>query len=278
MRTSVIYRITLLGILLFAVGCPAVDDDDTNETVDYCTGEAATEVPSDWVFIEGGTFEMGSDDHDMDEYPIHTVEVPTFDMWRTEITVEQYARCWCAGECSEPGGGESRDNWEVPGREDHPINNVDWSDASGFCIWLGGNLPSEAEWEFSARSRGQNNTYPWGEDYPSCDWAVMTDNYHSSGCDLGHTWEVCGKTAGNTEQGLCDMSGNVWEWVQDGYHDGYDDSPTDGSAWGIPGNGFDGILRGGYFGNGDAYDMRTTHRFPNTYDLVSHSIGFRCTR
>jgi formylglycine-generating enzyme required for sulfatase activity len=54
--------------------------------------------------------------------------------------------------------------WGKEGREDHPINCVNWQQAVDFCAWAGGRLPSEAEWEYAARSEGKDNTYPWGED------------------------------------------------------------------------------------------------------------------
>ena len=84
-------------------------------------------------------------------------------------------------------------------------------------------MPSESEWEYAARSGGQDIDYPWGNEEATCDYAVMDDDTHSSGCDTGRTWAVCGRSVdGDTDQGLCDMSGNVWEWVQDWYHGCYD--------------------------------------------------------
>ncbi len=220
MRTRDIYRIATLGVLLFAVGC------QNEAPVDYCSGDDATEIPSDWVFIEGGTFEMGS--HGEHEQPIHTVNVPSFEMWRTEVTVAQLARCWCAGECEPAGTAEETCNWERPDREAHPVNMVSWDDSLVFCSWVGGRLPSEAEWEYAARSGGQDIKYPWGDHMANCDLAVMDDGGY--GCGEGHTWPVCSKPDGNTDQGLCDMSGNLKELVQDTYHDNYEGAPTDGSA------------------------------------------------
>ena len=183
-----------------------------------------------WVSMPGGAFLMGSDRND-DEKPRHRVTVKGFRMARTETTVKQYRACVQAGACTEPdsSGRNSSCNWGQSGREDHPVNCIDWKQSSAFCRWVGGRLPSEAEWEYAARSGGRDQEYPWGNEAANCSRAVLSDG--GNGCGQGRTWPVCSKESGNTAQGLCDMAGNVGEWVQDGYQGAYGGAPVDGSAW-----------------------------------------------
>ena len=116
----------------------------------------------DWVQIPGGTFQMGSASGDDDEQPVHTVGVAGFKMMKSEVTVGQYRKCVDAGSCTAPDTGEDC-NWNT-GREDHPVNCVDWNQAQAFAVWAGGRLPTEAEWEYAARSGGKARTYPWGDE------------------------------------------------------------------------------------------------------------------
>jgi iron(II)-dependent oxidoreductase len=222
---------------------------------------------------------MGSDSSAYDdEKPEHLVTVPTFEMTRTEITVRQYGECVTAGSCTEPGTGTLA-NWNDPGYEDHPVNYVDWQQAVAFCTWAGGRLPSEAEWEYAARSGGQNITYPWGNDAPTCTYAVMYNRFPMGdlGCNTGRTWAVCSKEAGNTEQGLCDMAGNLYEWVQDWHHEDYSGAPIDGSAWEVP-SGSDRVTRGGsgwdFFGD----FLRAAFRVPVPPASQFNDTSFRCAR
>ena len=141
----------------------------------------------------------------------------------TEVTVGQYRACVKAGACSEPDTGKYC-NWNESGREDHPINCVDWNQARTFAKWVGGDLPSEAQWEYAARSGGRDWKYPWGNESASCEYAIMDDG--GNGCGKDRTWAVCSKPKGNSKQGLCDMAGGVWEWVRDEYKS-YDSNKTD---------------------------------------------------
>ncbi len=253
--------------------------------VAVCTCDAGWEGPDcsvevggiEWVAIPGGTFMMGSISGDADEVPVHQVDVPAFEMAKTEVTVAQYQACVDAVVCTEPNDYtvDSYCNWGQAGREDHPVNCVDWFQAVDFCSWVGGRLPSEAEWEYAARGGGQDITYPWGDDPASCTYAVMFEG-GSSGCGMGRTWAVCSKTAGNTAQGLCDMAGNVWEWVQDWYHLDYNGAPSDGSAWEIPSNS-DRVGRGGGFWH-DAGGQRAAFRSYYVPSGRGGNIGFRCAR
>jgi formylglycine-generating enzyme required for sulfatase activity len=215
---------------------------------------------------------MGSSAGGADELPVHAVTVPTFEMLRTEITVSQYGECVTAGSCTEPGTGTNA-NWNDPGYEDHPVNYIDWQQAVDFCTWAGGRLPSEAEWEYAARSGGQDITYPWGNDAATCAYAVMNEG--GWGCGMDRTWTVCSKPAGNTTQGLCDMAGNVWEWVQDWYHSDYTGAPIDGSAW--EDSGSIRVIRGGSFGN-TSYYVRAAYRNVLGPALRNAGVAARCVR
>ena len=255
----------------------------------YWVGDDDTQPPADWENVPGGTFDMGSNEQ-TSEQPIHTVTVPPFEMWRTEVTVMQYGQCVNAGECSDPAAG-SLCNWSEGEYEDHPVNCVTWQQAVDFCEWVGGRLPSESEWEHAARSGGQDITYPWGDEEATCDYAVMDDVTHSDGCNTGRTWAVCGKSPdGDTDQGLCDMAGNVWEWVQDWFHSCYNcsqcqglggcdsstEAPDDGSAWEVPAGSYR-VERGGGF-HYDAEFLRTTDRDADDPGDSDAALGFRCAR
>jgi formylglycine-generating enzyme required for sulfatase activity len=240
-------------------------------------------MDQEWVRIPGGTFMMGSPEGvgQDDERPRHEVTVTDFEMMRTEVTISQYRCCVDSGVCIEPySPGDcdwcDRCNWDSPDRDDHPIVCVDWHQAVDFCMWGGGRLPTEAEWEYAARGGGQEINYPWGDQEATCDYTVMSGVTPGVGCGFYHEWPVCSKPAGNTEQGLCDMAGNVWEMVQDRYHDNYAGAPTDGSAWDIP-PGYASVMRGGGWDYG-AEDLRASNRLGGNPDGRYDSLGFRCAR
>lgn len=231
-------------------------------------GGGETSLTLEWVSFSDGSFDMGSTQA-LPEQPVHGVTVAAFDVTRTEITVAEYLHCVQAGPCSLPGVLSTDCYWNQSGFLDYPINCVSWEQSVAFCEWVGGRLPSEAEWEYAARSAGQAMTYPWGEDSPTCDLTVAV------GCALTIPQPVCSKPLGNTFDGLCDMAGNVHEWVQDSWHNDYNGAPTDGSAW-------EGttirILRGGTFNSG-SFQLRTSWRNLRQSQTSQHiTAGFRCAR
>jgi formylglycine-generating enzyme required for sulfatase activity len=229
--------------------------------------------PGDWCLIPGGSSNMGSNDGDDDEKPVHRVTVRTFEMTKTQVTVEQYKACVDAGACTAPDTGDYC-NWGQSDRGKHPINCVDWHQAQAYAKWAGGRLPTEAEWEYAARSGGRDWKYPWGNENATCERAVMYDG--DLGCGRESTWPVCSKPRGNTTHGLCDMAGNVWEWVQDWYHDSYKGAPTDGSAWEKP-TGSSRVDRGGSWGNG-AGSVRAAIRNHASPGYRHDTLGFRLAR
>jgi formylglycine-generating enzyme required for sulfatase activity len=257
------------------------ESGDTDEAVDTepAGGEGQDDVErGDFVKMAGGTFTMGSADGDADERPAHSVTVPPFEILRAEVTVAEYEKCVFMEKCHWPPDKRDAEgcNWGHGARSDHPINCVDWDQAKFYCEWIGGRLPTEAEWEFAARSGGKDFVYPWGDEEANCDLATMATQ-DGNGCGEERTGPVCAKTAGNTAQGLCDMAGNVAEWVEDKYHAHYNGAPSDGSAWPAVAEKHR-VIRGGSWLNAEAKGLRAAERVkfrPNFGDIHN---GFRCAR
>ena len=193
-----------------------VDGGDPAETVVPC-------VPVDWVAIPGGTFQMGAADLDCDgnglacAAPVHAVTVPSFRMTRTEVTVCEYAECVSAGKCTA-----SSPACAPPG-ENQPAGCLGWDQSKEFCEAVGGRLCSEAEWEYAARNGSSDSTYPWGESPTTCDLAACSPCGQDS-------LPSCSMPAGNDSWGICDLLGNLNEWVGDCWQDSFDGAPADGSA------------------------------------------------
>ncbi|MCP4808062.1 MAG: formylglycine-generating enzyme family protein [Proteobacteria bacterium] len=265
--------------MILWLACTATSDSgfvDSTPVEEVCpveTGDRDCDGEICWVSFCGDTFDMGSDGIDENESPAHDVTVPDFELMSTEIRVGDYMACVEAGDCVE-----YRDPDDHPARckrgaehADHAANCLDWDMATDFCAWAGGRLPTEAEWEFAARSGGKDHTFPWGFVEPSCSLANYTDQ---AGCgeDID---EVCARPDGVTEQGMCDMAGNAFEWVQDWMHGDYTGAPTDGSAWEADPSVFR-VMRGG--GIASAEDLRTRNRTFHEPYFVYSGMGSRCAR
>ncbi len=237
----------------------------------------------EWVRIPGGTFEMGSSG--AVKMPAHTVQVSSFALMKTEVTFGQYNTCVSAGGCTPAHtsdgscfvfNGAQWEKGKLPSSfqgADQPVVCVDWGQAQDFAKWAGGRLPTEAEWEYAARSGGAAWAYPWGDAEATCGRAVMDDG--GDGCGAKRTWPVCSKPAGNSTQGVCDMAGNVWEWVQDGYHDSYSGDAGDGTAW--EGGGYYPLRCGGGW-HDTASRLRASERSVDGPSYRDDLLGFRLAR
>ena len=236
-----------------------------------------------WVRHKGGRFRMGSENGDSDEKPVHWVTVGDFELAKTEVRNAQYKKCVDAGVCAAahwdddtchvpPGWNTGR----LPDRfrgSNQPVVCVDWEQASAYAKWIGGRLPTEAEWEYAARSGGKDRPYPWGSAKATCKRAVMDDG--GNGCGRDSTWPVCSKSpAGDTESGVCDMAGNVWEWVADWYGAYSKQAQTDPRG---PTPGVYRVLRGGCWYYNARY-VRAASRGWGRPSGRFANIGFRLAR
>jgi len=240
-----------------------------------------------WVRIPGGSFRMGSESGASDEKPVHAVRVSSFELLKSEVTVGQYGACVKAGRCSAAhaddgscyvyrGGRWQKGTLPASFRgKDQPVVCVDWEQARAFCRWAGGRLPSESEWEYAARSGGRAQKYPWGNAKATCNRAVMNDG--GLGCGKQRTWPVCSKRAGHSTHGVCDLAGNVWEWVEDCWHGSYETAPSTGKAWTENCSVSRRVRRGGGW-DGVAGYLRAAGRRLDSPGARDDRLGFRCAR
>jgi hypothetical protein len=207
--------------------------------------------------VPGGKFWVGSglQDHGIpDESPRFQTELTSFCIDATEVTVAAYTRCTQSGACSEPTRGRVLCNYGRKGRDEHPVNCVTWTQADTYCKHQKARLPTEAEFEYVARGGEQYLKYPWGDANPD-DHACWK---HAGTCS------VRSYPAGAF--GLYDVSGNLWEWVDDWY--GPYPFPPPLSQW--------KVYRGGGFSRRFEKWMRTRLRNRSRDRDQGAHLGFRC--
>jgi formylglycine-generating enzyme required for sulfatase activity len=213
------------------------------------------------VYIPAGEFLMGSEEGDDDEEPVHEVYTDAFWMDQHEVTLGQYKEFLeDSGYNADPCGNG----------ENHPAACVSWEDARAYCEWVDRRLPTEAEWEKAARGGLEGKKYPWGDQEPVCE--VVAENGAQYGSCNGRT-KVVMSFAPNG-YGLYDMTGNVWEWVNDWYDSGYYvDSPRENPPG--PSSGDARVLRGNsWYGNPG--NLRAANRNRRNPDDSYDEDGFRC--
>ncbi len=215
-------------------------------------------VSFEMVFVEGGTFQMGSNDGESDEQPVHQVTLSNYHIGKTEVTQE----LWQAVMGSNPSysGFKGAKN---------PVNNVSWNDCQEFISKLnrltGGRfrLPTEAEWEYAARGGNKSRGYKYsGSDYLGR-VAWYEDNSDSKVHPVG--------SKSPNELGLYDMSGNVREWCSDWY-DSYLSSPQTNPTG--PSSGNNRMGRGGSWDH-NATRCRVANRGGSAPAFSSGSLGLR---
>ncbi|TAK24462.1 MAG: hypothetical protein EPO40_24055 [Myxococcaceae bacterium] len=226
--------------------------------------------PAGLRLIPAGMFLMGEPgSDDAPAQPVHGVRLTAFCMDETEVTVSAYAECVRLGACTSPGTGTFC-NWMIPGREQHPVNCIDWNQARSYCQSRGSELPTEAQWEYAARGT-DGRAYPWGNDAPS-----------SQPCWIGggqtrtSTCATRSFSSGVSPFGLFDMAGNVFEWTLDWMAPYTGDVSSSVMNPVGPAGGTSRVLRGGPWNTASAIIIRSTHRDSITPTYRSGDTGFRC--
>lgn len=287
----------------------------------YFAGAQAAPTVPEMVYIPAGQFVMGCNEQRAepeadgcaeDQKPTHEVKVPAFGLSKTEVTLAQFREFVTAtnyktsaeqqGACfGDPSGKGEWDEiagatWQKPGftqTEQHPVTCISWVDAQAYIKWLNKEtkanyrLPTEAEWEYAARSGNYDQPYPWGKTGDEgCTAANMADQALKKSipdwsgalakCDDGQVYTAPVGSYQANSYGLKDMQGNVWEWVQDCYHDSYEQAPTDGSAWEVDECTNKALRGGSWFGEPGL--ISPSDRFGFEQDTADFSLGFRLAK
>lgn len=235
------------------------------------------------VELPGGCFMMGSPqdepERDPDEGPRHEVCLDSFEIGKHEVTFADWDACVTDGGCPPI---EDDEGW---GRGQRPVVNVSWRQAEDYIRWLnttggktGWRLPTEAEWEYAARA-GTTTPFYTGRCI-NTDEANFDGTFEYADCpdptnvDRHKTMPVGSYPA--NPWGLYDMHGNVNEYTQDCWNDGYEGAPTDGSAW-REGNCRRSVLRSGSWRGYPGY-LRSAYRCRVGLSFGHRTIGFRLAR
>ena len=279
---------------------PNMPNSSENFT-EMLSGEVALEM----ISIPAGEFMMGSDgyddlkhnyylehlpDHDAAS-PIHKVKVPAFHMGKYPITQAQYK----AVMGNNPSLPDRMDTWEPDNfyneYKNHPVATVTWSMVQEFCQKLseltGKNyqLPTESQWEYACRA-GTNTKYFFGKKHQyikkygqinTCQHLFYldkkNDGFAESFDTLGNNyWTISVMSFKPNPWGLYDLLGNVWEWCEDDWIDGYYGHPSDGSAVNTGSN--QKVVRGGCFSSSQN-DCCSFSRSFRDNNIADNTIGFR---
>lgn len=210
-----------------------------------------------------------------DELPLHQVYLDPFFIDKFEVTNAQYALCARDGACAEPyyqHSATQTDYYTDPDYADFPRVAVSWFEASDYCEWAGGRLPTEAEWVRAARG-DDRRVFPWGDEDPDCNKANMLDENTGKVC-VGDTAPVGSYPEGASPFGVMDLAGNAWEWTADWYNWKYYSISPEINPQG-PEQGGTKVVHGGGFDYGWKH-LRIA--YTTDHDPKEHKIGFgfRC--
>lgn len=205
----------------------------------------------------------------------HEVEVSSFLIDKTEVTVEAYGRCVATGHCAPPSFPSGDPSYDRPTL---PVTHVRWEDARDYCRFAGGRLPTEAEWELAAKGTG-DRVFPWGDLYNPhlANHGAFADDTTDGSDGFVGLAPVGSFPDGRTKDGVYDMAGNAGEWVADFYdrdEEGFGyprkkEIDPQGATYGPYGH----VVRGGSFRDA-GFMLRTTARRASSY--ATREIGFRC--
>ena len=236
-------------------------DDDCDGIADY---GCAVLVPAG-EFLMGADVDVGAND----QKPQHAVYLDAYRIDKYEVTVRLYQACHGSGDCNAPRFVRSFDRdhyYDDPQYLDYPVIYIQRDDARTYCNWVGGYLPTEAQWEKAARGDQDARLYPWGDWY-DCSFG------NANWC-VGETVRVGSYPLHASPYGVMDMSGNVWEFFDDFYEPTYyQNSPYENPTG--PESGQHLSYRGGAFtwwGNPTVSVRHPARELGSSF----YNIGFRC--
>ena len=294
-----VFRVLPAALIVFSVACNA-GNDAVNRAVPVppCANIGQTWTsPKDGmtlVCVPAGEFLMGAADDDplarVNEKPQHRVYLDAYWIDRTEVTNASFASCMAAGAC-RPKIYDTQATTYIPyavnpDYRDFPADLDEADAAAAYCQWVGGRLPTEAEWEKAARGI-DGRRFPWGNEidclhaaYYDCTANSSQSSGTANGPRCGYSYfcqtvRVDSYPVGASPYGVLNMAGNVWEWVADWYSpDYYAVSPATNPTG--PAAGKYHVLRGG--GNKSfEQDLRVTARAAGSPShFFDGQLGFRC--
>jgi len=299
-------RLLFSGLILTLLACTGNPGSRqvTNKPAIVPGVKLPEKLPSNtlMVLFEGGTFMMGSENGLPQERPLHQVNIKSFYIDKTPVTVGQFrefVELTGYNTDAEKFGDSgvfnySTQSWAlIPGaswkfplgkdkpqaEDNYPVTHVSWNDAIAFTAWAGKRLPSEAEWEYAARCGGKSNTrFSWGDQlkvngkFHANVWQGNDVSAPQGGDGFVNTSPV--GYYGETSCGLTDMGGNVWNWCSDVYE------PYPGNKDPFQPNNQLRVIRGGSF----LYDQNGENSFSvtgrgfNTFETSLFNTGFRCAK
>jgi formylglycine-generating enzyme required for sulfatase activity len=315
MKRSILASLALICFNLCIPGCTA--NSETEIRVNQISSPTATATlgevrvrPADgmiMVYVPGGEFRMGSNYEETayarklcreyygkdspavctvanfgDESPAHRVTLTGFWIDQTEVTNAQYQQCEQESACTPPPDTSSYyrpDYYGNPAYANYPVLWLSRDQATEYCHWVGGRLPTEAEWEYAARGP-ESRLYPWGDSF---DGTLL--NYCDTNCDAGpndptvddgyaDTAPVGSFPSGASWVGALDMAGNVREWVADWYGP-YSADPQINPTGPATGEGY--VPHGGSWLD-LPFLIRSANRGGDPPGYTRHNVGFRCVR
>lgn len=258
-------------------------------------------LKSEMIAFDGGTFLMGSETGLPQEKPVHKVTVDAFSIDKSPVTVAQFkvfAEATGYKTEAEKYGDSGVFNLEIKNWElmkgafwkkpfgpdgpaatnNHPVVHVSWNDAVAYAKWAGKRLPTEAEWEYAARSgKNSGEKFSWGNEvstngkYFANTWQGTLEKPETLD---GHTFTCPVGTFGENQAGLTDMGGNVWQWCSDNY------KAYPGSTAAIREDANVKTIRSGSFFY-DQYgedSFSVSGRSMNSHETSLFNTGFRCAK
>jgi formylglycine-generating enzyme required for sulfatase activity len=213
--------------------------------------------------------------------------------WQTDWTpmlAATAAELSYEGHCFTPNDIDPAQTWtDVPGtNEVMPMNCVSWFEAFAFCLWDGGRLPTEAEWEYAAAGGAENRLFPWGADVPGPNaelavYGCYLDGTGTCGSDILNLADVGFAQAGNGRWGHADLAGSIWEWTLDLYDPAWYSKPeasgTDVASL-VFGESSRRVLRGGFWKSDDFFIRGPSRLFSYFFAPWGNAsmVGLRCAR